>query len=118
MILQLVSIHCSLRYFSDQCPILTLSDYYSEPIYINSRLIQLQFLGQSVCSVEEGPRTFDWSGVEMDLSEVYHNKIKRRKAKIGNNLSENSSVVDSGVGLTTLSRVIPVGLLAIKVQST
>jgi hypothetical protein len=32
--------------------------------------------------------------------------------------SEDSPVVDSEVGLTTYSRVIPIGFLAIKVQST
>jgi hypothetical protein len=76
-----------------------LSDCCSNLIYVKSHLIQIQFLRQSISSAQEGPRTFDWSGVELDLSEVYMKKIReRRKAKIGNNLSRNQSTIGPETG--------------------
>lgn len=84
---------------------LTLSDCYSDPIYIKSWLIQIQFPGQSIISAQEGAKTFDWSGVELDLRGVHMKKIReRRKAKIGNNLSRNQSTIELEAGGMTRGR--------------
>lgn len=77
---------------------LMLSDCYSDPIYIKSRLIQIQFPGQSISSAQEGSRIFEWSGMELDLSEVYMKNKRKKKGQIGNNLSRNQSTIEPEAG--------------------